>query len=309
MPLHFRFFLSSDAIHFDRTASSRQTTDFSIRSSLRFAQLKAIKQWGKHRLKLSSLSSTNRESKTDTDIDKAYTSNKSLPQERANKQKKKTSDKGLKQNPLYLSSKNTFGNYFLPENNIFSATEINQVKMREAVSSRRYRRSNIRGQRIEEINSSSGNWSASSESGRTSASSENTVQAKTMLSDGSTHFKRKLIDTSTPSRNGSSELSSRNGEIMMNNRDLYDDENSSIYSCDTEGYFTSFHLDSGLKTGARNNGAGVDCEYGLFGKSPIFKNKLQKPEMNDGDDEHCNSLVHVDLDYELAQFKKQLKNN
>lgn len=300
--LFFIFYLS-DAIHFDRTASCRQTTDFSIRSSLRFTQLKAIKQWGKHRLKFASLSSNNRESKTDTDIDKTITSTKSLSQERsANKQKKKSSDKCLKQNPLYLSPKNTFDNYFLPENTIFSATEINQVKMRDAVSSRRYRRSNIRGQRIEEINSSSGNWSASSESGRTSASSENTVQPKTMLFDGSTHSKRKLIDTSTPSRNGSSELSSRNGEISMNNRDLYDDENSSIYSCDTEGYFTSFHLDSGLKTTTRTNGAGIDCEYGLFGKSPILHSKLQTPELNGDDDD-------VDLDYELALFKKQLKND
>ena len=27
-----------------------------------------------------------------------------------------------------------------------------------------------------------------------------------------------------------------------------DDEASSLYSCDAEGYYTSFHIDSGLKT-------------------------------------------------------------
>lgn len=302
----FALFLSSrDTIHFDRMATHRQTTDFSLRSSLRFTQLKAIKQWGKHRLKIS-----NRDSKTDSDIDKPNVSNKSLTQERSAKQKKKPSaDKPLKQNPLYLSPKNTFGNYFLPETTA-TGSDLNQVKMREAVSSRRCRRSNMRGQRIEEINSSSGNWSASSESGRTSASSENTVQTKTILSDGSTHFKRKLLDSSTPSRNGSSELS-RNGELS--NRDMYDDENSSIYSCDTEGYFTSFHLDSGLKTMKHTNR--LDSDYGLFGKSPVLNNMMHRngdmsgDDVDDDDSPLHHTLVHVDVDYELAQFRKQLKND
>lgn len=214
----------------------------------------------------------------------------------------------LKQNPLYLSPKNTFGNYFLPD--ATTGADLNQVKMREAVSSRRCRRSSARGQRIEEINSSSGNWSASSESGRTSASSENTVQTKTLLSDGSSHFKRKLLDSSTPSRNGSSELS-RNGELS--HRDMYDDENSSIYSCDTEGYFTSFHLDSGLKSMRHTNG--MECEYGLFGKSPIPGSRthtngdMSGDDVDEDDSSLHHTLVHVDLDFELAQFRRQLKND
>lgn len=276
----------SDAIAFDRGTFTRQTTDFSIRSSLRFTQLKALKQWGKHRLKLS-----NRESKSDVDSEKHTTPAKNSSQERSSKQKRKTAEKLLKQNPLYLSSKNTFGNYFLAENNVFNGADVNQVKMREPVSSRRCRRSNMRSQRIEEINSSSGNWSASSESGRTSASSENTVHPKALLSEGSAQFKRKLIDSSTPSRSTNGD-SSRNGDLYLTNRDIYDDENSSIYSCDTEGYFTSFHLDSGLKT-MRND---ADCEYGLFGKPSGSKSEIDEP-------------LIVDLDYELAKFKRQLKHD
>lgn len=270
--------------------------------------MKAIKQWGKHRLKLN-----NRDSKTDSDLDRANTSsNRSLSsQDRNVKQKKKTAaDKILKQNPLYLSSSSTFGNYFLPETN-GTGNELNSVKMREAVTSRRSRRSNVRGQRIEEINSSSGNWSASSESGRTSASSENTVQTKALMSDGSTQFKRKLLDSSTPSRNGSSELS-RNGDFS--HRDLYDDENSSIYSCDTEGYFTSFHLDSGLKS--MKHASGLDCDYGLFGKSGNGSSKvhgngdeLSHTALDSVDEnESHHTLVHVDLEYELSNFKRQLRH-
>ncbi|XP_075216055.1 NHS actin remodeling regulator GUK-holder isoform X2 [Lycorma delicatula] len=64
-----------------------------------------------------------------------------------------------------------------------------------------------------------------------------------------------------------------------------DGETCSMYSCDTEGYYTSFHMDSGLKTlreedplpamqsssalsGSRNNNSSLtaDSEYELFGK-------------------------------------------
>lgn len=64
-----------------------------------------------------------------------------------------------------------------------------------------------------------------------------------------------------------------------------DGETCSMYSCDTEGYYTSFHMDSGLKTlreedplpaiqstsalsGSRNNSSSLtaDSEYELFGK-------------------------------------------
>lgn len=62
-----------------------------------------------------------------------------------------------------------------------------------------------------------------------------------------------------------------------------DGETCSMYSCDTEGYYTSFHLDSGLKTlreeeplpalhttsalsGSRGNTLTADSEYELFGK-------------------------------------------
>lgn len=240
-----------------------------------------------------------RDSKTDTDNEKPNVSNKNEKnvQKGAKQKNKQSSDKHLKQNPLYLSSENTFGNYFLPEKSLFAVTDMSQVKMREALT-RRCRRSKVHGQRVEELNSSSGNWSASSESGRTSASSENQIHQKPLLSDGSAQFKRKFVDSSTPSRNGSSDLSRNEGSPIVH-RDMYDDENSSIYSCDTEGYFTSFHLDSGLKN-MKNDP--LNCEYGLFGKMPGKKDR--DPETGSDD-----TLVHVDLDYELALFKEQIKND
>lgn len=47
-----------------------------------------------------------------------------------------------------------------------------------------------------------------------------------------------------------------------------DGENSSVYSCDTEGYYTSFHVDSGLKT--------LREEEPLLPQSPLTKtNEIQ----------------------------------
>ncbi|XP_050534205.1 uncharacterized protein LOC126901608 [Daktulosphaira vitifoliae] len=77
----------------------------------------------------------------------------------------------------------------------------------------------------EPVHSSSGNWSASSESGQSTSTSH---VPRSSVSSGSGSTK--------PTYHGGSSITSDEGET------------GSTYSCDTEGYYTSFHLDSGLKT-------------------------------------------------------------
>lgn len=134
------------------------------------------------------------------------------------------------------------------------SASINPVKMRES-SSNRVRRNGLRYK--EEPHSSSGNWSASSESGRTSIGSEITVQPKSSASSNSLNHgqhlssgppssiisRRKFLNTSASSSVNSD--GTMTPELQAH--DPYDDETSSAYSCDTEGYYTSFHVDSGLK--------------------------------------------------------------
>lgn len=128
---------------------------------------------------------------------------------------------------------------------------INPVKLRESsLNRRRYK---------DEPNSSSGNWSASSESGRTSIGSEFTVQPKSSASSNSLNHTQHLSSgppSSIISRrrffntSASSSITSE-GTVTpdLQIHETYDDgETSSVYSCDTEGYYTSFHVDSGLKT-------------------------------------------------------------
>ncbi|KAL1139714.1 hypothetical protein AAG570_006692, partial [Ranatra chinensis] len=127
----------------------------------------------------------------------------------------------------------------------------------------------------EEVNphSSSGNWSASSESGHSTATSH---VPRSSISSGSMCLKHKrpaMVSTSS-SVTSESTLTPDDGETC------------SMYSCDTEGYYTSFHLDSGLKTlreeepcppmhctsalsvGSHANISSLtgDSEYELFGK-------------------------------------------
>ncbi|CAK9833264.1 hypothetical protein ANTRET_LOCUS9976 [Anthophora retusa] len=132
------------------------------------------------------------------------------------------------------------------------------VKLRESAAQRRERRKG--GNRDEPPHSSSGNWSASSESGRASIGSETTTtthqpRSTTTASIGTSstslsHMRRfKGRDTST-----SSSVTSEGTLTPDIIQDIAvvpfsdDGETSSVYSCDTEGYYTSFHVDSGLKT-------------------------------------------------------------
>lgn len=126
----------------------------------------------------------------------------------------------------------------------------NSVKMRDNSAQMKQRK---------EDHSSSGNWSASSESGRASIGSEitTTTQPKSTTSaatssnslnqhitPNSIHNRRRFINTSA-----SSSVTSEGTLTPDIIHDRLDDgETSSVYSCDTEGYYTSFHMDSGLKT-------------------------------------------------------------
>ncbi|XP_031777746.1 uncharacterized protein LOC100117012 isoform X2 [Nasonia vitripennis] len=133
------------------------------------------------------------------------------------------------------------------------------VKLRESAAERRERRK-ASSRADEPPHSSSGNWSASSESGRASIGSETTTtthppRSTTTASIGTSstslsHARRfKGRDTSA-----SSSVTSEGTLTPDIIQDISavpfsdDGETSSVYSCDTEGYYTSFHVDSGLKT-------------------------------------------------------------
>ncbi|XP_052122248.1 uncharacterized protein LOC113211338 isoform X2 [Frankliniella occidentalis] len=93
--------------------------------------------------------------------------------------------------------------------------------------------------------SSSGNWSASSESGRASVNSDSSHQPKSSTCSVLPN-RRRFINHSTSSSVTSE--GTLTPEDMAAAPFLDDGETSSVYSCDTEGYYTSFHMDSGLKT-------------------------------------------------------------
>lgn len=131
---------------------------------------------------------------------------------------------------------------------------LNTVRLRDSSVQMRQKRNGAK-----EEHSSSGNWSASSESGRASIGSEitsTTTQPKSTTSAATSS--NSLNQHLTPSVNGrrrfintsaSSSVTSEGTltpDIIHDNHD--DGETSSVYSCDTEGYYTSFHMDSGLKT-------------------------------------------------------------
>lgn len=157
-------------------------------------------------------------------------------------------------NPSLSSSEKSSIN--LPITTPLSSVMNIAVKLRESSAQRRLRRS---GGGKDEPHSSSGNWSASSESGRASIGSEitSTTHPKSTTSTctsnnslnqhapSSVNSRRRFnINTST-----SSSVTSEGTLTPDIIHDLHEDgETSSVYSCDTEGYYTSFHMDSGLKT-------------------------------------------------------------
>ncbi|XP_061395090.1 serine-rich adhesin for platelets [Musca vetustissima] len=144
------------------------------------------------------------------------------------------------------------------------------VKLRDTSSLNRQRRINGLGgggnNKDDQPHSSSGNWSASSESGRASIGSEITLQPKSSASNTSLNVSSFQNGSSNPpssmlsrrrffNTSASSSVTSEGTatpDLQMANEGAYpnhlDDETSSAYSCDTEGYYTSFHMDSGLRT-------------------------------------------------------------
>ncbi|KAJ8953764.1 hypothetical protein NQ318_015421 [Aromia moschata] len=181
----------------------------------------------------------------------------------------------------------------LPVSNTLSSVMNIAVKLRESSAQRRQRRS---GGNKDEPHSSSGNWSASSESGRASIGSEitTTTHPKSSTSTATSSNSLNQQPSSVNSRRRFNANTSASGSVTSEGtltpdiiHDLHEDgETSSVYSCDTEGYYTSFHMDSGLKTlkeedspptpihsttafsnsSSNNTVLSAENEYELFGK-------------------------------------------
>lgn len=176
----------------------------------------------------------------------------------------------------------------LPINSGLSTVMNIAVRLRESSLQRRERR---KGRNKDEPHSSSGNWSASSESGRNSAGSEittSTAQPKSSTSEATSNNSLNVpLQSSICSRrrfvnaSASSSVTSEGTLTPDIIQDLHEDETSSVYSCDTEGYYTSFHVDSGLKTLKEEDlpptplhstntvdtpSSSAENEYELFGK-------------------------------------------
>lgn len=195
-----------------------------------------------------------------------------------NKDKRMSQDKKLSHTSL---DKFTEGNN--PISIPSSGNTNSLVKLRESSIQRRLKRS---GNFKDEPHSSSGNWSASSESGRASIDSETTHPKST---SNATSVNSLNVPNSVTSRGKFNNNTSRSNSITSEETitpDIHDfpedGETSSIYSCDTEGYYTSFHMDSGLKTlkeedapatplhsttaFSSNTIINAENEYELFGK-------------------------------------------
>lgn len=235
---------SSDVLKKDSSGESTKTMG-------RLSHFSTLKQWGKNRFKFMNRSN---EDKKENGIKEKFTDIDFINVFETGKNKNSLfldNDRNLshERKPSYSSSEKSLTIVSQASQNL--PASINPVKLRESsLNRRRYK---------DEPNSSSGNWSASSESGRTSIGSEFTVQPKSSASSNSlnhTHHlssgppssiisRRKFFNTSASSSITSEGTVTPDLQIQ----ETYDDgETSSVYSCDTEGYYTSFHVDSGLKT-------------------------------------------------------------
>lgn len=227
----------------------------------------SLKQWGKNRLKMMGRSpSASRDSfkdapKNEKNISKSPTrQNEDVQtQETVTMRKKRPGVEDIRTHQRcasYSSSEKSIG---VPSSTPPTTATINNgVKLRNTSIQRRIRRSGIG--KDEALHSSSGNWSASSESGRTSIGSEittTTIPPKSTTSAATSNnslnhhgppssiiSRRRFLNTS-----GSGSVTSEGTLTPDIIHDLHEDlETSSEFSCDTEGYYTSFHMDSGLKT-------------------------------------------------------------
>ncbi|PSN41639.1 hypothetical protein C0J52_24808 [Blattella germanica] len=285
--------LSADAITVVRSASSDllRSKDDSP-SEGKKSHFNTLKQWGKVKLKL--IRSVSGESS------KAST----LTPEEVNIYETITA-KG-KKGELKHDKKSSSGKAV--GSNIPISTSSGAMNMAVKLREGSVRRRALVNGKEDPLHSSSGNWSASSESGRASIGSENTAtthqpKSTTTLSSAATSSnslnhhqapsstvssRRKFLNTSASSSISEGTLTP---DIMSDLVSPFPDdgETSSIYSCDTEGYYTSFHMDSGLKTlkeeestspqtplhstsalsnspGRSNGTLTAENEYELFGK-------------------------------------------
>ncbi|KAI4459646.1 wasp-1 [Holotrichia oblita] len=241
----------------------------------------SLKQWGKNRLKLINKYT---ESKT-VEISKTEDVEQNNTYEVVTSVKRRSLERKIsheRQPSCSSSEKSSVANQNVPA-----------VKLRESSQQRRLRRSS--NENKDEMHSSSGNWSASSESGRASIGSEITTHPKSTTSAATSS---NSLNTHTPgsvnSRRKYNPNNSTSGSVTSEGtltpdiiHDLHEDgETSSVYSCDTEGYYTSFHMDSGLKTlkeedgpatplhstttfsnsSSSNVGLSAENEYELFGR-------------------------------------------
>ncbi|XP_058813903.1 mucin-2 [Topomyia yanbarensis] len=243
---------SSDIL---KKESPSPTADNTSKHITKTSHFNSLKQWGRNRLRM-----INRDSKDRVqDIDDFNITDTTRTS------KRKSSDKDVKlshdRKPSYSSSERSITVASSAGGTASMPASINPVKLRESSSIRRQRRTALGNK--DEPHSSSGNWSASSESGRTSIGSEitTTTQPKSSASSTSLNHNHHTISSGPPSSiisrrrflNTSASSSVTSEGTVTPDLQMYDyhdegGETSSVYSCDTEGYYTSFHVDSGLKT-------------------------------------------------------------
>lgn len=206
----------------------------------------SLKQWGKNRLKMMRSSDSKiAPSSTDVDDINLYETITLKRKRSVEREKRMTHERKASGSSTEKSSVN------MPISSLSNAMNL-AVKLRESSVQRRLRRS---GGNKDEPHSSSGNWSASSESGRASIASEITAHPKSTTSTAtSSNSLNQHAPSSVNSRRRFNFSASASGSCTSEGtltpdiiHDLHEDGDS-VYSCDTEGYYTSFHMDSGLKT-------------------------------------------------------------
>lgn len=248
-----------------------------------------LKQWGKNRYDRFRNKSTETKTQSDDIDDFNIYETVTMKRKRDLDKERRTHERNSS-----ISSSEKSSSINLPVNTLSSVMNI-AVKLRESSAQRRQRRS---GGNKDEPHSSSGNWSASSESGRASIGSEITTTTtthpkSTTSAATSSNSLNQQPPSSVNSRRRFNINHSASGSVTSEGtltpdiiHDLHEDETSSVYSCDTEGYYTSFHMDSGLKTlkeeelpptplhstsafsnsSSNNTVLSAENEYELFGK-------------------------------------------
>ncbi|XP_018318465.1 Nance-Horan syndrome protein [Agrilus planipennis] len=257
------------------------------------SHFQTLKEWGRNKFKLSSSSKSptesrkNESNKENENVDSNVYETITVRKRRSLNREKRPSHE---RNPSYSSSEKS--SVSIPIAKPLSSAVALAVRLRDTSSSqRRFRKS---CDNKDEPRSSSGNWSASSESGRASIASEITTHPKSTTSAATSNNSLNLNHPPNSSNStrkfasvSASDSVTSEGTLTPDIHDIHEDmDSSSVYSCDTEGYYTSFHMDSGLKTlkeeetpvmpfhttsafstpGSPSDALSAESEYELFGK-------------------------------------------